>query len=265
MTQQQFQPFIERATAVVQADERFAGLTVGGSWREGRLDEWSDLDLVLVGYPEHQPALLANSHDIAESLGDLLSGFTGDHIGHPNVLICLYDSPLLHVDLKFIPLAGFEDRVEDPVILFERHGELSEILSRTQGAYPMPDLQWIEDRFWVWIHYAALRLGRGELLELNDHLGYLRNTVLGSLQLMKHGQSPRRVRRAEMDLPPQALAQLIDTIGRYERQALYQATLATAELYRELREFHATPELQYRSRAETRAMEFLVAVGTSGG
>lgn len=264
MQKPDFNGFLKRASALIQADSRFAGLTVGGSWQDGNFDEWSDLDLVLVSYPDFQQALVSEAQSLASQMGDLLVGFTGEHIGHSNVLICLYDQPLLHVDLKFIPLPDFETRVENPLILFERKGELSEILSRTEGAYPMPDLQWIEDRFWVWIHYAALRLGRGELLELNDHLGYIRNTVLGSLQLMKYGFTPRRVRRAEQHLPPAALAELVSTIGRYERQALYQATLATVELYRKLRDYHATEHLQHQSRAENRALEFLKAVGEQG-
>ncbi|PKL76481.1 MAG: oxalate:formate antiporter, partial [Candidatus Melainabacteria bacterium HGW-Melainabacteria-1] len=184
------QQFATRAIRFVETDERFAGLTVGGSWREGRLDEWSDLDLVLVAWPEQQAAILDSRMEIAHALGELLSGFTGEHIGDPRVLICLYDNPLLHVDLKFVSLPDFEVRVEDPVVLFERDNALSEILSRTTGAYPLPDLQWIEDRFWVWTHYAGLRLGRGELMELADHLSYVRNSVLGSLLLMKHGLPP---------------------------------------------------------------------------
>jgi hypothetical protein len=31
----------------------------------------------------------------------LLVGFTGEHVGEPRVLICLYGPPVLHVDLKF--------------------------------------------------------------------------------------------------------------------------------------------------------------------
>ncbi|MER7057532.1 MULTISPECIES: hypothetical protein [unclassified Streptomyces] len=34
----------------------------------------------------------------------------------------------------------------------------------------MPDLQWIEDRFWIWVHYGATKLGRGELFEVNGFL-----------------------------------------------------------------------------------------------
>ena len=41
---------------------------------------------------------------LAESLHLLLAAFTGEHVGEPRLLICLYRSPLLHVDLKYVSL-----------------------------------------------------------------------------------------------------------------------------------------------------------------
>ncbi|NRS94850.1 hypothetical protein DFH40_002566 [Clostridium beijerinckii] len=41
---------------------------------------------------------------IAESLGTLLSAFTGEHVGEPRLLICLCEPELLHVDLKFVSI-----------------------------------------------------------------------------------------------------------------------------------------------------------------
>src|SRR5712692_6602221 len=49
-------------------------------------------------------------------------------------------------------------RVEDPVVLWERDGRLTSALQRGMPAYPQPDLQWIEDRIWVWVHYAATKI-----------------------------------------------------------------------------------------------------------
>jgi hypothetical protein len=48
----------------------------------------------------------------AGALGPLLSAFTGDHVGEPRLLICLYGPPLLHVDLKFVTPADLAERVE---------------------------------------------------------------------------------------------------------------------------------------------------------
>lgn len=254
------QDFVERITRFIAADPRFVGLTIGGSWRDGQLDQWSDLDLVLVVYPDYHFEIMRERQRLAHGLGQLLSSFTGEHIGDARVLICLYDKPLLHVDLKFVTPLEFEERVEDPVVLFEREGQLSEILGRTFGAYPLPNLQWIEDRFWIWVHYAALRLGRGELLELLDHISYIRNSVLGSLLLVHQGHAPRRVRRAEQLLSPEALRKLCRTVAPYDRKAIIAALWATIELYRELREEDTSMDLLLRSQAEQRSVEFLQTV-----
>ncbi len=114
----------------------------------------------------------------AKSFGDLISGFTGEHVDEPRVLICLYDNPLLHVDIKFLTLPELYDRVENPAVLFERNKQLSEIIKLTNAVWPQPDFQWIEDRFWTWVHYACLKIGRGELMEAFDFLSFLRMTVL---------------------------------------------------------------------------------------
>lgn len=72
-----------------------------------------------------------------------------------------------------------ETRTEDPAVLWERSTELTDSISRAESNYPMPDLTWIEDRFWVWVHFAAAKLGRGELFEVIDFLSFLRERVLG--------------------------------------------------------------------------------------
>ncbi len=56
----------------------------------------------------------------AKRLGHFLSGFTGEHVGEPRVLICLYDNPLLHVDIKFLTLEELHPRVETPVVLLDK-------------------------------------------------------------------------------------------------------------------------------------------------
>ncbi len=95
------QHFINRALAVIKQDDSIMGLTVGGSWLTNETDEYSDLDLILVTKEKvsNDPAIMF-SH--ASSFGELLSAFTGEHVGEPRLLICLYDDPLLHVDIKFL-------------------------------------------------------------------------------------------------------------------------------------------------------------------
>lgn len=65
----------------------------------------------------------------AKRLGDFLSGFTGEHVGEPRVLICLYDNPLLHVDIKFLTLDEFHHRVETPILLLDRSKQLDRLFA----------------------------------------------------------------------------------------------------------------------------------------
>ena len=139
--------------------------------------------------------------------------FIGEHVGEARLLIALYGPPLLHVDLKVIEVADLAARVEDGVVLWERDGAVSTALAESRARWPMPDPQWIEDRFWVWIHYAAAKLARGEYFECLDVLAYLRGVVLGPLIAVEHGQRPQGVRRIERYAPERARA-LEATVGR---------------------------------------------------
>ena len=95
------QQFISRALPHFAADSRLVGVAAAGSWAENAMDEFSDLDLIIAVEPEGFAQVMSERQSIAASLGKLLAAFTGEHVCEPRVLICLYDSPLLHVDLKF--------------------------------------------------------------------------------------------------------------------------------------------------------------------
>lgn len=183
--------FVNRVIAVLEDDARILGIAAGGSWITDSMDAFSDIDLVIVVDSNHEREISNERLAIAAKFGSLLSGFTGEHVGEPRLIICLYGTPLLHVDLKFVALSDFAHRVEEPVILWERGAALSKKMEEEDSLYPRPSLQWIEDRFWVWIHYAGTKLGRGEIFEAIEMLSFLRVTVLGPLALMKNGCLPR--------------------------------------------------------------------------
>jgi predicted nucleotidyltransferase len=54
-------PYLEAVIAAIQADPRVVGITAGGSAGTGTMDEFSDLDLVVVCRDEHQPELLRDA------------------------------------------------------------------------------------------------------------------------------------------------------------------------------------------------------------
>lgn len=89
------------------------------------MDEYSDLDLIIVYDSAYQEQVTNQRLDIAEGLGKLLSGFTGEHVGEPRVVICLYGPEPLLVDLKFVTWEELNIRIENPLILWERDQEIS--------------------------------------------------------------------------------------------------------------------------------------------
>jgi hypothetical protein len=242
----------------LQRDLRIVGIAAGGSFLSDSMDEWSDLDLVIAVEPGHDDTILNDRHRIADSLGALLAAFTGDHLGESRLLICLYDgSPILHVDLKFLSLSDLARRVEDPCVLWERESRLTKALEGGTAEYPGPDVQWIEDRFWVWIHYATAKIARGEIFEALEALSFLRRTVLGPLALLRSGARPAGVRKVER-LAPGYIQELKSTLAGHSAIDCLRALHASVALYRTLRDEDSA--VAFSQAAERATMQYLSEV-----
>lgn len=248
--------FIGKSLDVFKEDNRLIGVAAAGSYIRKEMDEFSDVDLVIVVKPESYEQIMSERFEIANKLGNLLSVFTGEHVGEPRLLICLYDEPLIHVDLKFVSLDDVAHRVEEFEILWERDGLVTEKFKEEEAKFPSPSLQWIEDRFWVWIHYGAGKLGRGEIFETIEFISYLRQNVIGPLILMHKGRQPRGLRKIEMDAP-EYLEKLQRTIATYDKKSCYQAIKVIVDLYKELRDVHKFEGFVVNSRAEVVVLEYL--------
>ena len=242
--------FLDRALPVWRDDPRLQGVAAGGSLLHGGLDEYSDLDLVLVCSDAAREDVMADRHDLAAAPGSLLQAFTGEHVGEPRLLICLYGPPLLHVDLKFVSLRELAERIEDPQVLWEREGAVRARLAGTElTPEAAPDLQWIEDRFWTWMHYIEEKIARGELLEALDGLGFVRGRVLGPLALHAVGRPPRGVRRLETANRAWA-TEITGTVARVDAADCRRALAAAVETYARLRDAHQGGPALRRSPAE---------------
>ena len=248
--------FLTHALPRFRADARLAGVAAGGSFISGRLDEHSDLDLVVISDADVAAIVLRDGSSIAGTLGSLLAAFIGDHVGEPRLLICLYGPPVLHVDLKFYSIEELAHRVEDPTILWDRRGAIRAAMSRSTAAYPQLRFQWIEDRFWVWMHYTATKIARGELFEAIDAITFVRGRVLGPLVLAEAGVQPSGVRRVEQHAPDRVAA-LQATVPSYDRESCRNALAATVGLYSDLRDRLAPATLDRRHEAERAVRDFL--------
>lgn len=253
--------FLEQILTKLKQDNRLLGVAIGGSYLSGEMDEYSDLDLVLVVDDINYEQVLKGRQQIASSLGSLLAAFTGDHVGEPRLLICLYENPLIHVDLKFVLGESFKsDRIENPVILWERENLLTQAILENPRDYPKLDLQWIEDRFWVWVHYCAGKLGRGELFDVIDVLSYMRGIVLAPLAKVQAGLKPRGVRNLEKELP-HLLPDFCQTIpSKHDADEIARSLQHAITFYRQLRDAVKTPELVMRSQAEIASTNYLQTV-----
>jgi hypothetical protein len=241
--------FLEHALSELQRDDRILGVAAGGSFLTQHMDEFSDLDLVLAIEPHAIDAVMHDRPQIASRLGRLVAAFTGEHVGEPRLLICLYEDPLLHVDLKFVNLLDVAERVETPTILWERDTRFATELTTKDATFPEPDLQWIEDRFWVWVHYAATKIGRGELFEAIDFLAFLRLSVLGPLSLLEAGARPSGVRKIEL-LAPQRVQEMRQTLATYDRQSCIKGVQADicAQVIKYISLFHMFLFITYNNK-----------------
>jgi hypothetical protein len=219
------------------------------------MDEYSDLDLVVVARPSAWPGILEQRVPLVTAIAPVLTAFTGEHVHEPRLLIVLHGPPLLHVDYKFVSLDQAAARVEDPIILWERGEALSQSFATKPAAYPRPDPQWLEDRFWAWIHYVATKAARGELFEVLDALAFFRKRVFGPLLLATTSFQPSGVRRVEQ-ARGDAVSQLAQVTAGYSLPDALAATQAAVTLYRALRP-PASATFVHRTAAETAAVAYL--------
>ncbi|WP_432845398.1 nucleotidyltransferase domain-containing protein [Amycolatopsis sp. CA-161197] len=251
--------FLDDVLPKIRRDPRVAGVAVGGSIAHGEPDEYSDVDIVVVVDDAAFEAVLGERFALIGSWADLVAAFTGEHVGEPRLVISLTGPRLLHVDFKFVRVADFGERTSDPKILWERDGALTQALAAAPLAKEPLDEQWLEDRFWVWVHYAATKLGRGELFDVLGFLAFLRETVLGPLIAVRAGLAPRGVRRLEF-VAPDAARELQATVCGYDAKEAASAVLASVELYRRWR-----GAVERSARAEELAVRYLADVVGAGG
>lgn len=168
--------------------------------------------------------------------------------------MCLFDKPLLHVDIKFLTIDEFHYRVETPIILIDREGQLQSVIDKTTPVFPYPNYQWIEDRFWIWIHYALLKIGRGEYIETFDFFSSIRSIIFGPLLHIKNGSLPRGVRKVEMELDSNDFDRLKLTIPEYNKQSLLNCMRNSVSLYKYLRESLYDDTIKLQIETEKRVM-----------
>ena len=232
------------------------GLAIGGSFVSNQMDDYSDLDLKVVADPRKWETVREVRKRIAASVGPLVSAFTAEHVGVPQMLICLYGDMPIHVDLEFMVPEQLASRPEDPVVLWDRDRTLHQILSNSKSCPATVDWQWIEDRFWTWIHYTATRAARGELFEAIRFLSFLLWTVLAPIAVQASGGRPHGLRRFER-VAGTYVDKMRSIVASYDKDMVVHALFEIADIYRSFRKDHAPPSLTTNPKAEAVVMRDL--------
>lgn len=216
-------------------DPRILGIGASGSFASDTMDRFSDLDLVIAIEPSKYQEVFEERFTLVKSIEGNVAAFSGEHVGEPRLIISLYAPATIHVDFKFVSLEDAGVRVDDTKVVWERNDQLTKIYSDSHYEYPQPNIQWIEDRFWVWVHYGATKIARGEYFEATEFLSFLRTVVLSPLALKQRNLTPSGVRWIEKRLPDFA-EKLKETVASPNEKSLVPALSKCISLYLELRE-----------------------------
>lgn len=246
--------FLADAVRVCERDVRVMALLLGGSHASRSADDFSDLDLVIVCSDQDYETLMAARREFAGQFGELLSAFSGEHVGEPRLLICLFDNPLLHVDLKFVTVDALAERVENPLVLLDKDGSSTARLAHGKAEWPSHTPEWFEERFWIWMHYGACKIARGELFEAIDLLSWVRGVVLGPMIARKGGYRQRGMRHIETESPAYVDA-LAATLANHEKTDCWRALRKAIHLYLDLRS--ANPPMRCDGDSERAVLAFI--------
>jgi predicted nucleotidyltransferase len=232
---------LEAASAFTRTMPGVMGLVVSGSLATGSADAYSDLDLKIVTRDELHDEAVKHLDGLVDACGVKVACFTAEHVGHPGMLIVLYDD-LIHIDFYPVRLGELSSKNEGIAswVVWAQDDVIAAALCGPADEAGV-DLTWIEARVWTWVWYTHSKILRGELYEALDALQYLRGNVLFALLAETSGLRPCGSRRAERHVGE--LGPLFArTVPPLERDPVMDALRATVELYLKL----ADPLLEQR-------------------
>jgi hypothetical protein len=140
-------------------------------------------------------------------------------------------------------------------VLWQRDDTVDRVRQESTAAWPQPDVQRIEDQFWVWVHYVAVKIQRGEIFEAIEGLGMMRSSAIAPLAGLGRTGRPAGVRRLET-IAPELVPELRETVPTADRDDCLRALRASIEVYRKIRETSGV-QTDRRTAAEEAALAFL--------
>ncbi|MBA2367232.1 MAG: nucleotidyltransferase domain-containing protein [Actinobacteria bacterium] len=232
---------LEAASEFTRTMPGVIGLVVSGSLATGTADAYSDLDLKIVTRDELHGEAAKHRDGLIDACGVPVARFTAEHVGHPGMLIVLYND-LVHIDFYLVRLGELSAKNGGLAswVTWSEEDDIPVALSGPADATSV-DLTWIEARMWTWVWYTHSKILRGELYEALDALQYLRGNVLFALLAETSGVRPYGSRRAEQHVGELGPV-FARTVPAFEHDRVMDALRATVELYLKL----ADPLLEQR-------------------
>ncbi len=241
---------VRRLREAAQRDPRIVGLVDYGSSSEGRLDEWSDVDVAVFNRDADFDAFSADWKTWAAQFGELLLAYVGQ-IGHPWTVFAAEPVPL-RVDFDLFreswmdrfPLWPNSPLSLDAFVWYDATGgRLSEQAGRLVGQSlrprdPAASFQRHCGDFWYYLLYALAKLQRGQSWVARQAFHTLVMENLFRLLRLQAGALDRwwgspAALDGEEALPPEALRRLQGCIPGPADNDLRAAMLRAALLGRD--------------------------------
>ncbi|MGL4589174.1 MAG: hypothetical protein ACRCUP_02960 [Mycoplasmatales bacterium] len=221
--------FLKNIIQKLMDNEQVQILAITGSGYELKFDQFADLDLV-IGYEN-----TINKQEVLALMGDLIGCFTGYHVGEPRLEICLFkvSGDLLQVDAKFVELTDFKNQRDKIKLLFDKTKQVDQkIINQKTCEVQTIDWNFVNQKFYKWIHFGIVKLARGEIHEAISCLNMIWSEIIANYYYIERGILPRGMRRIEQ-IQPELAVKLSEIMPSYELEAVYDSYLKTLELYEE--------------------------------
>jgi predicted nucleotidyltransferase len=210
---------------IAWANEREdCALVLHGSLVKGGADEFSDLDLTLIGTKEESVREIAEKFgEFVFSLGEILTSFNADHIATDATRIIYLSVGNWVVKLDVTIAVASAELLLPPEAesVVDRNG----ILGRVNRREPQPIRETLLfEKLCGWLWFSYTRIERGELFAAARSLDFSREAALLPLIQARLGLPQDGHRRLEQRLPEPLLALLLGTYpAELNRQALLSA------------------------------------------
>ena len=258
------QSMLDQVLAALQADERIIGVIIVGSGAVGFDDDYSDIDLCIVCPDDQTLSIYQDWRERFETLLPVI-GCSPVTYGPNSHLYALLLDGFLELDAGFISLGSLAAKRERWKVVFDRSGEIGEIMARTWESRLPTDLghEYLRRVEGIWHHvlHVGSALQRGQPWKALHYLETIRNRTM-ELAGLRLGLEMGHFRDADR-LPEKLLVELRETMPtQIEDSEIIRALGCAIDcFFREARAYDEMLGLNYCKTLEPSMRVFLGLIG----